>query len=446
MHEIEIPVSGSFAEATEAFLTELREWAQESIEAFDETGPSDGHDQVNFTLAWAPLIHDGDWDLLDVMQRWRDEVRDRFVASEQWHHGYWCKQEAHHGTEHFDLFLGTLYRLSPDDPETRRQIQDACEHIGNWVRGVPEWFDWGTGLFRSMWLGTREVKDEPAFRANVADHMRLVNLSLLGFEATGNGRYFEVAGMHAGRWAQAILDGPCLPVALLPGGPLYAVDEDLRKNYHGFAGMAGSLADDVDRAENLLASGAIDAFLMLHRLTQEEAWLEATRRLLDVLVTQVADPDSGAAVQAIMQYRLQCSDWRYDDALALAYREAEWGAKTLGVQPMKREGPRPAGIGKRSDKPDWFEDGEPRKLSPLLLAAIAEICESEELARQAMDLGQAYLRLARQALPGDCRHACGANSVAAVARGHGRENNAGVVTGVLQPLMDVFGAGPDIPL
>jgi hypothetical protein len=444
MHEMTIPVSGSFQEASDAFLAELREWADQCIREYDATGPSDGHDQVNFTLAWVPLIANGHWELVEVMQRWRDEIRDHMVDAGLWHHGYWCRQEAHHGTEHFDLFLGTLYRLDPDAPDTRLQIQDACEHLGNWVSGVPDWFDWGTGLFRSMWLGTTEVRTEPGMEANVADHIRLVNLALLAFEATGNMRYFEVAGMHAGRWADAILDGPCLPVALLPSGPLYAVDDELKASYHGFAGMAGDLADDVDRAENLLASGAVDAFLALYRLTKEDAWAETVRRLLDVLVTQVADPDAGAAVNAIMQYRIECDDDRYDDALAAAYQAAEWSPEVLGVQPVQREGARPAGIGKRSDKPDWYEDGQPRKLSPVLLAAVAEICESEELARQAVDLGRAYFALGRRALTGDRRHACGANSDAAVARGHGRENNVGVVTGVLLPLLDVFGGDPDL--
>jgi len=438
VHEIEIPVSTSFDEAVETFLAELREWAWQCVREHDASGPNDGHDQVNFTLAWEPLFLAGERDLLAVMTRWRDEIRDCHVASGGWHHGYWRRQEAHHGTEHFGLFLATLHRLAPDDQGTRDQIRDACEHLGNWVPDIPAWFDWSTGLFRSMWLGTSEVREEPGFGANVADHMRLVTLALLAHEALGEERYLTLAEMHAGHWADAIIDGPCLPAALLPSGPLYAADEELQAHYQ-FVGMAGTLADDVDRAENLLASGAIDAFLSLHRLTGEERWLEASRRLLDVLVTQIGDPDAGAAVQALMQYREEEWDLRYDDALKEAYDRLVWAPRTLGVEPMKREGPRPSGIGKRSDKPEWFEDGEPRRLSPVLVAAAAELLENEELAREAVDLARAYFALGRQALTGDRRHACGANSDASVARGHGRENNVGMATGVLLPLMQCFG-------
>jgi hypothetical protein len=438
MHEVQIPVSPTFTEAASALQAELTEWAEKCVREYDEIGAGDGHDQVNFTLAWEPLILAGNRELLAVMTRWRDEIRDHHVASDAWHHGYWRKQEAHHGTEHFGLFLGTLFQLAPEDQETREQIRNACEHLGNWVSDIPAWFDWSTGLFRSMWLGTSEVREEPGFGANVADHMRLANLALLAHEALGEERYLTLAEMHAGRWADAIIDGPCLPAALLPSGPLYAADEELQENYQ-FVGMAGTLVDDVDRAENLLASGAIDAFLALRRLTDEERWLEATRRLLDVLVTQIGDPDAGAAVHALMGYRGEEWDLRYDGAIEAAYERREWAPQMLGVEPMKREGRRPPGIGKRTDKPEWFEDGEPRQLSPMLLAAAAELLESEELARQAVDLARAYFALGRQALTGDRRHACGANSDASVARGHGRENNVGVATAVLQPLLDAFG-------
>lgn len=439
MHEIDVPRSPSFMAATAAFLAELGDWADLCVREYDATGPNDGHDQVNFTLAWEPLIHSGRTDLLQVMARWRDEIREHFEENGRWHHGYWRKQEAHHGTEHFELFLGTLFQLSPDDRETCRQLRDACEHMGNWVAGVPDWFDWDRGVFRSMWLGTEVVRPEPEMAANVADHMRFVNLALLAYEATGQDRYFGLADIYGRHWAAAILNGPSLPVALLPDGPLYAVDATMRDNYHGFAGMAGNLADDVDRAENLLASGATDAFLALHRMTGQDHWLAASRRLLDALVGEIGDPDAGAAVVAMCCHDSEEETPRYEKALTEAYLAANWSLPgKLGIQPTRREGPRPPGIGKRVDKPEWFEDGAPRKISPLLVAAVAEIADSEELARQAVDLARAYFALGRQALTGDRRHACGADSDAAVARGHGRENNAGVATGVLLPLMFRF--------
>ena len=47
--------------------------------------------------------------------------------------------------------------------------------------------------------------------------------------------------------------------------------------------------------------------------------------------------------------------------------------------------------------------------------------------------------LARSTLPDGRKHGCAANTISAVARGHGRDNNAGVMTAVLWPIVETFG-------
>ena len=37
-------------------------------------------------------------------------------------------------------------------------VEDFAHHLGNWVDGVPDWYDWKTHNFRSTWLGTREIR------------------------------------------------------------------------------------------------------------------------------------------------------------------------------------------------------------------------------------------------------------------------------------------------
>ena len=49
--------------------------------------------------------------------------------------------------------------------------------------------------------------------------------------------------------------------------------------------------------------------------------------------------------------------------------------------------------------------------------------------------GDRYLHLARASFSDGREHGCSARSVSAVARGHGRDNNTGILTGVLGPLM-----------
>ena len=72
------------------------------------------------------------------------------------------------------------------------------------------------------------------------------------------------------------------------------------------------------------------------------------------------------------------------------------------------------------------------------LALAAELRHDRALATRALDIGRSYLALARGDLPDGRDHGCAARTVSAVARGHGRENHAGVTTAVLGPLLAAF--------
>ncbi len=421
------------AEAQTRFMRSLKAWIDDGLQKYGALPPTDVHDQGTYTSAWEIYVRaTPETPILDFLKKLRDDIHAHFTRSGQWHHGYWKMQEAHHGTEHFELFLGTLLRLDPHDAQSQQQLLHAAEHIGNWVPNIPPWFDETTGLFRSMYLGTGGVRVEPGMELNIPDHLRFVNLCLLAYEISHAPHYLELATDYAHTWAKAILSGHVLPVGLLPGGPVYDLSGDAEAAYRGFAGMAGHLDDDVDRAENLLASNGIGAFLRLWQLTGKESFRRATERLLDVLVTQLHDPDAGAAADAIRAYRRVTGDPRYDSAIQAAVADlAPANIQDLSMDPDVHRPARPHGIGKRTDAPNWFENGRPRRHNPILLAVAAEIQQNTVLATQALDLARTYFELACQGLRDGRHHGCAANTVSAVARGHGRENHAGMVTAVL---------------
>ena len=58
---------------------------------------------------------------------------------------------------------------------------------------------------------------------------------------------------------------------------------------------------------------------------------------------------------------------------------------------------------------------------------------------RAVDLARTYFLLARAAFPDGRDHGCSARSVSAIARGHGRENHAGMTTAVLGPALGYDG-------
>jgi hypothetical protein len=424
------------SEAYARFMASLGSWVDVCIERYADAPATDVHDQGTYTTGWVPYVREReDVRALNFLKERRDAIRDHFVATGEWHHGYWGLQEAHHGTEHFELFLGSLLDLDSGDVETRRQILDATEHIGNWADDIPDWFDADAHLFRSMYLGTREIRLEPGMELNIPDHMRFVSLCLLALKAGGGQRYLDLASDYAGQWADAILAGDPLPVGILPGGPVTDLTGRSEDAYRSFAGMAGHLDDDVDRVENLLASNGVDVMLDLWQKTGRTEFRSAVERLLDVLATQLDDPDAGAAADAIRTYRRATHARRYDDAIRHAVASLDpLGIRELGLQPDVDRSERPHGIGKRSDKPNWFEDGKPQRHNPILLAVAAEVMDEDELATAALDLGRAAFDLARQALPDGRHHGCAANTVSAIARGHGRDNHAGVTTAILGAL------------
>jgi hypothetical protein len=436
VESISVEHSPTLAAARARFLSDLGDWVRACLATIRPESPLDGHDQGTFTVAWAPHIAEtGDRQALRFMTELRDHARARFIAKGRWKHGYWTMNEAHHGTEHFELFLATLWRLNPQDGETVRQFTDAAEHLGNWSPEVPPWFEWKTGLFRSMYFGAEGIREEPGDVLNVPDHLRCVSLALIALDMTGDRRHADLARAHAALWAEAIIKGRELPVGLLPDGPVYHLTPGFEKTYRTFAGMAGALDDAVERAENLLASGAVNVLLRMWTLTRENRYREAAERLLNVIATQLGDPDAGAAADAVRLYRRLTGDTRFDAQVQAAVAGLDpSGIRQLSIEPTVQRTKRPCGIGKRSDMPNWLEDGRPRRHNPILLAVAAEMTGNEPLAIGAVDLARTYFALARRVYPSGREHGCSARSVSAIARGHGRENNAGVVTGVLQQL------------
>ncbi|MCX7014292.1 MAG: hypothetical protein NTW86_17365 [Candidatus Sumerlaeota bacterium] len=439
--------SASLSEACQLFLADLREWILACIDKHGDAPATNVHDQATYTISWPVSMRASD-DVrpLGFMKDLRHRINARFEAEGRWRHGYWTMQEAHHGTEHFELFLGTLWRLDPADPETTRQLLDAAEHFGNWAPEIPPWFDWKTGLFRSFYFGTDGVKLDPVAAVNVPDHFRCVNIALLAHEMTGEARYLDLARLHASRWAEAILASSDLPAGLTADGAVFHQPGDggERDPYRRTVGQI-RLETQVDRAENFLASGAINALLRLWGLCDEPRFRAAAERLLDVIATQLNDPDAGPAADILGVYRRAAGDHRYDRLIHEAVERLDpFGFMELTLEPVKKRERRPPGIGKRADMPNWMEDGAPRRRNPILLAVAAEIAGDEQLAARAVDLARTHFRLAREAFPDGREHGCSARSVSAIARGHGRDNNAGMVTAVLGRAMEALGSSHEV--
>ena len=439
INERKLDRSSLFADAATRFLDAVGDWIAECVARYNESPPTDAPDQLTYVAGWEPYLRARPQPAtLDFLTRQRNAVVAHFTGTGQWRHGYWTMRDVHGGVEYFNVFLRTLAHLDPDDPQTRSQILDAAEHFGNWSDAVPPWYDAGARLFRSLCLGAIGVQDNGR-HWNMPDHLSAIRLCLLAHSLAGGERYLELARDYAGMWADVLLTEQELPIGLDISGPIFSLDEMGERDYRFCAGDAGPLSSPVDRAENILATGGVNVFLDLWQLTGDTRFLRAAERILDLLTPQLPDPDAGAAADLMRTYRRMTGRSRYDDVVRSTLASlAPFDIRTIGIQPDVMRLTRLTGVGKRADMPIWFENLHLRRHNPITLAVAAEVTGDVALATQALDIGRVYFELARQSLP-DGRGRAGANTVSAIARGHSRDNGAGVVTGVLGPLLEAFG-------
>lgn len=430
--------SASVTEARERFVADVSSWIHDCMERYADAPATDVHDQGTYTTSWEAYVRkSGDASILAFLKTARDRMRDHYAETGLWRHGYWVMQEAHHGTEHYELFLGMLLRLDPEDAETCRQIVDAAEHMGNWSADVPDWFDYDRNRYHSFFFGTDGVRHEPGSALNRPDHLRCVNVCLLAYDASGDRRtqrprYLDFSIRYGGEWADALLAHDTFPIGLTQESVLYDLGSEDAASYRSRVGEASTPASALDRAENILASDGINTFLRLWRESGDGRFRRAAERLLDVLTTQLRDPDAGAVAAAVRDYRRWTGDPRYDGAILAAVADNAPGAiSVLALDTDRQLTGRPSGVGKRSDMPFWLEDGQPRRHHPITLAVAAEISHDDALAIHALDRARVAFALARKVFPDGRDHGCAARTVSAIARGHGRENHAGVITAVL---------------
>lgn len=443
-YTLPLDLSDTLHEAGQRFLEDVGDWVHDCMDEYATAAATNVHDQGTFMVGWEPYIRaTGDQDALAFMKKQRDAIAEHFTQNGQWRHGYWKMQEAHHGTEHFELFLGALLRLDPEDTETQRHILDAAEHMINASPEVEAWFNEKTGHFYSLFFGTDGVQHKPGSEINTPDHLRCVNICLLACDAGGGDKYWDLARRYTTVWVDAILADDAIPIALAPNGPIYELESQAEETYRSFVGEMASLLSPVERAENLLTSDAVNTFLRLGQESGDGKFRAAAEKLLDTLITQIGDPDAGVVAAAVRDYRRWTQSDRYDAALeAMAQQAAPRIVRTLTLDTDFRHDEKPSGVGKRSDMPLWIENSSPRWHNPITVAVAAEIQHNEQLAARALDLARVTFALARQAFPSGRDHGCAARTVSALARGHGRENNAGLTTAVLGPLLTTFNIQP----
>ena len=409
-------------------------------------GGKRGHDEGSFTASWCGYyLLTGDPEVLGFL-RW---LRDQHLAYSELHqhHGYDEWGEVHHQTEHYMMFLTRLWHLCKGDHRTIRAIEDAAHHAGNWVDGIPDWYDWESHRFRSWSLGTRLVQSYPPYDFNVPDHFKVIQMALTAYLATEKARYLGLCCDYAGMWADLILEaGADTPPSVLFSTKMSRSERE--RLYTGLKGFGVPVvrwyydAPRYTRTELHVAAGSLEVMLDLHRITGERSYAEAVEKMLPPIIEAIADPDAEIPAMVLAKYRWITGDRSYDATLMeriVPRQEQDLSRTVLLSGAVHERQPIVGRIGRRIDQVRWGYQREDGSImleagpSPASLMLGYEITGDVALATRALAKARRRMELAIFALRDGREHGCAAHSVHSVAAGHGRATGAGCVTTTLYP-------------
>lgn len=164
-----------------------------------------GHDEGRFASSWGIFYKlSGDESIRHFLLWLRDSYKK--WCDKHYFHGFQEGPGDHcnHSFENAEDFITYLYDMDPKDAVNAAIIEDIAHHAGNWVEGIPEWYDWENHRFVSHWLGTKVVRNYRPYDFELAGHTRIGIIVLYAYKITNNPRYLEWCADYAGKWADII--------------------------------------------------------------------------------------------------------------------------------------------------------------------------------------------------------------------------------------------------
>ena len=435
-------------ESYQILRKEMDAWLVQSRRMDPPSRHGGGEDEANYSLAWFPhYLVTGSEDLMEHFEYLRDMLAG--WVERDCLHGYEPEAEAHHGTEPFLLFLPRYLGLRPEDEKAKGLLEGAAHPIGNWVEGIPDWFDWDRNRFYGYHIGTRTVGKDDGFDCEIAEHFRFVHIALAAHRMTGEDRYSEWAIHYGRRRAEMIMAADPLPIAWGPNGePMYSdggpnyrarTPEEYRKAAQAGHHVEG---DPLVGLEVLLASGVIYALGDLFLASGEQVFQDAAGRIASGVMTELLDPYCDPAAAAVSYYRQTFQDDSLDedlqDILGRIPEEQDGELAMVFRENRSRDWP---GFGKRNDMTFWGLWNHDGSVDPFREPCTATLTLAYQLTGDGSYVERAFkqaaskLIMARRVLRGGREHADMGGAICSIAAGHGRNWGWGPVTGCYGPLL-----------
>jgi len=270
------------------------------------------HDEGTFTVPWFSYwLLTGRDDVLDGARFLCDSFRAWVRQSERFHHGYGKDEEIHHCIEMFLYFVSRLLYLEEPYAPAVELLDDVAHHVGNWVAGIPAWYEYERRRFRSTWLGTEVVRDYPPYDFETLDHMRFIAVLLHAYQATGRSEYLELSVGYLEKWCDVYDHCPDEPpVVLFPTD-----DPHVLRTQYGRDRRRVERTSFRDDANRYVSGGIVEPLIDAYRLTGNRRFLNQAGRLLELLVEAAfdceTDPqnwDYGTIANLLVKY------WRFSGA------------------------------------------------------------------------------------------------------------------------------------
>lgn len=381
--------SPAWAAAQADCRAQMDAWIAEAMAREEPLPWMGGTDEFTFMMPWIPhWFLTGD----ERMKAFMFAFRDRWIeyAKTHFHHGYFQSEaEEHHHTENYFRFLARLWYLDHLDDRHLRIPEHFAHHLGNWVQGVPEWYDWEKHRFRYRYLGTRTV-NYPQGDYNDPGFFRYLLVAILTYLATGEQRYLDLCVDYADQWHRVLNTVP-------EGEPLpYRMDA----NWNVVSQETGQGNVKAHGIGYWLNTGFVGVMLDLFALTGAQRYADLARRILTACVAEAKAPVSNSMLLSHLGWhRLATGDASFDGVFQGHLEQAlaaplPVGARAVGVPPTLQF--------------QWEYEGEKpaADYSPSFLCFAWQVTGDLRCAERALALAARRLELARSVGDDSRSHGC----------------------------------------
>jgi hypothetical protein len=443
-----ITISPTIEDAKEQILNELFLWFKDVQSRHSNTPWIGIHDEGTYLLSFREFIK------LTFDESKRQEIinflMERLQACDLYFDkhlkdGYWSRQEAHHGIEHFCIFLNWMHELMPHHPIVKKQILNASRHLIEKLHKKEPWYDKESKRFVSIFLGSKRNGRE---YFNAVEHLRFIRLAWMGFWYDNNSDLYKILIEYSNEWKQAILSNSIIPTYLEYKNISYQdLSERYRLLYRSVVGAAPQDATMEANAEIHIANGTIPLFFHIYSLTQDQGYLEASRRILNALKPQLqskyAHPLGSLFFKMFsLGYFPELKDLEIhlgikeyipliNESTMIINQNVNW--KDPKYYNLKNT------VGMRRDMPEIIINAKNGKQialpSPGTLSLLYKITHNHEYCIIALDYARTILKIVRNIYDDGRKHGCGSQTISAFCIGHGRNWSSGYVSTALRSLL-----------